>query len=267
MALTCPFWPFRIGTDPYRGTRGGSPQTGRLLPICDPGGEFFGGGVRRDDVGLMALAALHGPMDGSPGPASVSALARLRYREIWAVDFEFQAPDGERPEPVCMVARELRSGRLLRFWRDELLALSRPPFGIGADALFVAYYASAELGCFLALGWPMPLRILDLFAEFRATTNGLTLACGKGLLGALQWHDLNAMGADEKTAWRDLVLRGGPWSGEERRAVLDYCQADVDALDELLPRLLPTILGRQRNARTAFGQALLRGRYMAARPA
>src|SRR3954454_5063385 len=110
----------------------------------------------------------------------------------------------------------------------------------------------------------MPARILDLFAEFRATTNGLELACGKGLLGALQWHGLDAMAADEKTAMRDLVLRGGPWSPDERRAILDYCQADVDALAELLPRMLPAILGRQRDPCTALGQALLRGRYMAA---
>jgi DNA polymerase-1 len=32
------------------------------------------------------------------------------YRQIWLVDFEFQAPTGECPEPHCMVAREFRSG-------------------------------------------------------------------------------------------------------------------------------------------------------------
>ena len=35
------------------------------------------------------------------------------YREVWLVDFEFRAPDGERPEPVCMVARERRTGRTI----------------------------------------------------------------------------------------------------------------------------------------------------------
>ena len=38
------------------------------------------------------------------------------YREIWLVDFEFRAPPGERPEPLCMVAREWRSGRTIRLW-------------------------------------------------------------------------------------------------------------------------------------------------------
>jgi hypothetical protein len=49
-----------------------------------------------------------------------------------------------------MVARELGSNRLIRLWRDELG--SRPPFPVDDDALFVAYFASAELGCFLELG-------------------------------------------------------------------------------------------------------------------
>jgi DNA polymerase I len=87
------------------------------------------------------------------------------FDEIWLVDFEFRAPAGERPDPVCLCARELRSGRRLRLWRDELGAT--PPYSIGRHSLFVAYFASAELGCHLALGWPMPVRILDLFTEFR----------------------------------------------------------------------------------------------------
>jgi DNA polymerase-1 len=192
----------------------------------------------------------------------VTVLDALPYREIWAVDFEFQAADGERPVPVCLVARELRSGRLLRLWHDELGR--EPPFPVDAGSLFVAYYASAELGCFLALGWPMPLRILDLFAEFRAAINGWKPPCGFGLLGALAWHGLDGIAPAEKDAGRELVLRGGPWSEAEQRAVLDYCQSDVDALAALLPRMLPRILARQRNPKIALGQALLRGRYMAA---
>ena len=89
--------------------------------------------------------------------------------------------------------------------------------GSTRQALFVAYYASAELGCFLALGWPMPARILDLFAEFRAATNGRRTPCGAGLLGAMVWHGLDGMAADEKDAMRALAMRGGPYSADERR--------------------------------------------------
>jgi hypothetical protein len=192
----------------------------------------------------------------------VTVLNALPYREVWATDFEFLAADGERPVPVCLVARELRSGRLLRLWYNELGR--EPPLRTDAESLFVAYYASAELGCFLALGWPMPVRILDLFTEFRAATNGLKPPCGFGLLGALAWHGLDGIAPAEKDAGRELVLRGGPWSEAERLAILDYCQSDVDALVGLLLKMLPGILARQHEARVALGQALLRGRYMAA---
>jgi DNA polymerase I len=74
------------------------------------------------------------------------------FSEIWCLDFEFATEPGEHPWPVCMVAHELRCGRVLRLWRDELLMCGRAPFDVGPNALFVAYLASAELGCFLELG-------------------------------------------------------------------------------------------------------------------
>jgi DNA polymerase I len=180
-------------------------------------------------------------------------LAKWPYPEVWLVDFEFEAGTGERPVPVCLCARELRSGRELRLWRDKLgLA---PPYPIDVGSLFVAYYASAELGCHLALGWPMPARILDLFIEFRCSANGLTVPAGNGLIGALTAFGLDTIGAAEKEEMRALVMRGGPWSDDERANILDYCMGDVDALARLLPIMAPWI---------DLPRALLRGRYMAA---
>jgi DNA polymerase I len=161
------------------------------------------------------------------------------FREVVAADFEFVAAPGERPDPVCLVAHELRSGRRLRVWRDEFGRA--PPYAHGPDVLFVAFYASAEIGCCRVLGWPAPERILDLFIEFRARTNGLTTPLGSGLLGALATFGLDAMGATEKEEMRALILRGGPWSSDERNAILDYCEEDVAALERLLPAMLPKI--------------------------
>jgi hypothetical protein len=130
-----------------------------------------------------------------------------------------------------------------------------PPYPIGADSLLVAYYASAELGCHRVLDWPMPARILDLFPEFRNRTNGLETPAGNGLLGALAYSGLDAISAIEKKEMRDLAIRGGPFTTEERTALLDYCETDVAALARLLPAMLP---------RLDLPRALLRGRYMAA---
>ena len=177
------------------------------------------------------------------------------YPEIWLVDFEFGGATGEHPEPRCLVAREYHTGRLIRCCQDELHRLSKPPYPTGCGSLFVAYYASAELGCHLALDWPMPERILDLYAEFRCKTSGLPTTCGNGLLGALAHHGLPALAAAEKTSMRELSLRGGPYSDDERRRLLDYCQEDVDALAKLLPAMADDI---------DLPRALMRGRYMAA---
>jgi hypothetical protein len=47
-------------------------------------------------------------------------LSELPFDEIWPFDFEFISRPGERPDVVCLVARELRSGRTLRLWHDQL---------------------------------------------------------------------------------------------------------------------------------------------------
>jgi len=187
----------------------------------------------------------------------------LPYRYVVVADFEFEfgghdsfeaaSRSGERPHPVCMVARELRTGQGWRLWCDEFGPI--PPFPIGSDAVFVAFYASAELNCFHALGWPKPANILDLFAEFRDRTNGLTTPAGAGLVGALTYFGLDTIGAQEKDELRKRILAGGPWSASERAAILDYCATDIDALERLLPAMLPRI---------DLPHALLRGRYMAA---
>ena len=182
----------------------------------------------------------------------------LPFREVWALDTEFVAESGARPVPVCVVARELRSGRLVRLWQDEFA--DRPPFPVDNDTLFVAYFASAEWGCFLELGWALPTRVLDLYAEFRVETNGITLPEGRGLLCALSYHGITSITSEEKHEERALVMRGGPWSAGERRRVLDYCQSDVDVLGPLLERMAPAVLAR----RHGLGQALLRGRYTVA---
>ncbi len=178
-----------------------------------------------------------------------------QFKQIWFVDFEFSAPSGAVPQVRCLVARELYSGQLIRLWADELHELSRPPYGIGDESLLVAYYASAEIGCHLALGWDCPAHVLDLFCEFRNITNGLKSLCGDGLLGALAYFGLESVNSTEKKCMRDLALRGGDYTATEKRALLDYCESDVTALSQLLPVMLPRI---------DLPRAWLRGRYMKA---
>ncbi len=176
------------------------------------------------------------------------------FKEIWLVDYEFAAAPGERPVPLCLVAKELLTGRTVRLWGD---ALNGPaPFDLGPETLYVAYYASAEMGCHLALGWPLPANVLDLYAEFRVQTNGRVLPNGGGLLGALAYYGQDGISTLEKTDMRELVLRGGPYTPAERQAVLDYCETDVIATEKLLRSMTPVLCAQPRLA-----HALLRGRY------
>jgi hypothetical protein len=191
------------------------------------------------------------------------------FSEIWAADFEFRQPPGERPDPLCLVAREMRTNRTIRLWGDDLRRYFDAPFNTGPRSLFVAYLASAEMGCFLSLGWALPHFVLDLYAEFRLHTSGLPTPCGHGLLGALAYFGLSSE-VDEQTklAMRDLAQRGAPYTWREREELMRYCETDVNALARLLPAmsegierppaLMPT------DQEKAFGQALQRGDYLKA---
>ncbi len=174
------------------------------------------------------------------------------------MDFEYHpvgGREGNCPDPVCLVVRSYLTGQISRYWRDELKRMTSAPFPCGDDSLCVAYYASAEMDCFLALGWQLPVNLLDLFCEFRAKTNGLAPQFGAGLIGALLYFDFPAQDAADKDDMRQLVLSRGPWGAEEQGAILDYCQGDVDALRTLLAYMYPLV---------DWPRALLRGRYMMA---
>jgi DNA polymerase-1 len=177
---------------------------------------------------------------------------------IFLVDFEFypaHGREGNWPVPVCMVVREWPSGNTRRYWQDEIYNMTSAPFPTGTSALFVAYYASAEMDCFQALEWPLPTHVLDLFTEFRCLTNGLPLAHGNGLLGALMHYGLPTIGGEQKDAMRDLVLTGGPWDAAASEAILEYCESDVVALANLLSAM---------QGQLDWPRALVRGRYMKA---
>ena len=177
---------------------------------------------------------------------------------VFLIDFEFRPENGREgntPEPVCLVVKDFLSGVTSRFWKDDIHSRSSAPFSVGREALCVAYFASAEMDCFLKLGWQLPANVLDLYVEFRCLTNGTTPQNGANLLGALLYFGLPTISAQYKDAMRDLTLRGGPWSGQEQLDLLDYCETDVVALELLLPAMMPTL---------DLPRALMRGRYMKA---
>ena len=61
-----------------------------------------------------------------------------------------------------------------------------------------------------------------------------------------------SIGAVHKQQMIDRILKGAPFTAEERREILDYCWSDVHALERLLAAMLPDI---------KWTGALVRGRY------
>lgn len=118
--------------------------------------------------------------------------------------------------------------------------------------LFVAYYSSAEWGCHLALNWPLPLNVIDLYSEFRILTNGRP-GISKRLLGACSLFGVNAISESEKEVARNRIIEGPPYTDKEKEDILTYCASDVLETAELLKKMLPFI---------DTPRALFRGQYM-----
>src|SRR5215467_4491944 len=97
------------------------------------------------------------------------------FTEIVLCDFEYHYGTGGSSEgpplPVCACALEWYSRREYRLWTNELNR-DCPPWAHGRDVLFVSFNALAELGCYIALKWPLPACILDLLIEYRQLRNG-----------------------------------------------------------------------------------------------
>lgn len=171
--------------------------------------------------------------------------------KVWIVDFEFISTDGNRPEPVCMVATEINSGETKKIWLEGVKE-PRPPFNFD-EGYYVAYYSIAELSCHLVLNWPIPKNIIDLYPEYRILTNGF-FGEKRSLLDACAHFNVETITHDTKDTMRDRILQGAPFTDSEKQQILDYCESDVIATAALYKAMAPTI---------DTPRALFRGQYMA----
>lgn len=184
-----------------------------------------------------------------------------RFKHIILIDYEYreEAPYGH-VHPVCVVAKDLITGQEWREWLDDK-DHQDTVLPTGSDVLYVSYSAPAEWSCYLALGIELPENILDLHAFHRISKNGWKLPKrGKkknpktgeaivlkakpepytcSLLSMMHENGLGqlAIDAERKTEWRELILRGGPYTEEERQGILDYCSWDVRDLELLMPKV------------------------------
>lgn len=172
----------------------------------------------------------------------------------WSVDYEFMGGLPEsNPNPICYVAENVDTGEVIRHWIDGSEHL--PEYPTHGKALFIAFYASAEMSCHIALGFPKPLSIVDLFAEYRVTTNGRVTG-GNGLIKACENYGIKTMSKDYKEQMRDRIMQGPPYTEEEKEEILNYCQGDVTATTKLFHAM------KSSGSLNDLPNCLMRGRYM-----
>jgi hypothetical protein len=197
--------------------------------------------------------------------ASICDWRELPFREVWIVDTEFYpgpglsngGVEGDLLTPLCLVALELRSGRLVRLWQHELGPF--PPYRLDNDALLAGYMLAAEFGFHIARGWGEPACALDAYVEFRHYVNEGTVKSGDrdkgffGIGGALRYFCEDEIDLARKEGMRDRILQGPPFNTQEQQDILNYCEDDVRALARLFPHIVPTI--------RSLPQAMLRAKF------
>ncbi len=159
------------------------------------------------------------------------------FGSIVVFDFEYEVPDGELPNVLCMVAHvfdeHLEHVRTIELWRGEFGAT--PPFDVGPDTLFVAYSAWAEMQCFMRLGWKFPTHIFDQHTAYLAASNVLLphepdvprQKARKRLPDACRAYGLEGWERIEKDAISQAIGDGSWRTKYTPQEVLAYCEEDV----------------------------------------
>jgi DNA polymerase-1 len=179
------------------------------------------------------------------------------YERVWVLDTEYGILPGHHPNPVCLCAREIRTGAEIRIWRTDAHTC---PFTYDESTLFVGFNISSEWSVFLVWNWPLPTAIIDLMVEHSNlhNHNGLRVT-GEALLDVLRNYGLQGISAQAKDHGRSQAMRIAtlpePTSESERRELLEYCFTDVDETEHLFNAMVSYI---------DFPRALLRGRYTCA---
>jgi hypothetical protein len=212
------------------------------------------------------------------------ALRVKGYRRAWVVDTEYRS-FGNQPQARCLCGLDILSGEKIELWLAD--KVNTPcPFAMAADECFIFFAADADVGVFIAQGWPVPRHVIDVRVEFMRIRNGLPplspydggdpdiaaekeakagkklrKKAGKFSLARVAHHyGIPFISDEEKGDFRDLAMRPGRvFSNSEKAGMLDYCHGDVAATAEAARRMWeeaglsnPHILN----------QALIRGFYM-----
>jgi hypothetical protein len=194
----------------------------------------------------------------------VATLVARKRRRVWVLDSEYQSVDAGIQHPHCLCAIDLISRERVEVWLEPGTPC---PFLMTSDELFILWAADADILTFIAMGWPVPLNVIDPRVEWMRIDNGGNQykptgeKKGHSLLDAARALGVKAIPDSVKKYWRDIAIRGGPFTEEEKIGLIRYCRSDVDCTVRVLLALWDLI---ELADPLIYAQALIRGRYMAA---
>ena len=136
------------------------------------------------------------------------------FEQIVCFDTEFSALGGNKLTPRCLVAQIINTGEIIH----QIPGTPCPRLTEllnSTDTLFVAFYASAEVGYLLGCDLPIPKYLICLFSNFKFFTNGKKIHQRASLNFACQYFKIPTMTSSKKDAGRTLALKEGPLSDTE----------------------------------------------------
>jgi DNA polymerase-1 len=147
------------------------------------------------------------------------------FHDVLFVDTEFRSIPGERPNPICLCALSGITRNEYKIWLTDG-APTACPIPNDSGVLFVCYSARAELGVYLALGWALPVNVLDLHVEHLRLTNGQRWESCK-LASLCRQLGFPSPANEHKEQMRRRIIDGPPFASDERENILTYCLDDA----------------------------------------
>ncbi len=180
-------------------------------------------------------------------------VAGLTCRTVWLIDVVCQHHAGDVSHTICMSAKNLVSGQFVREWlvNNEGESVCSP-FHFDESTIVITHHSTPVVSCFLTLGWPLPVYLVDLYAEFRNISNGIYFgACS--CADMLKFFGSSFIDAVVRLDMLQLIQRGGAYSGQEMAALQNYCDRNVAVTERLFECLKPHLDAER---------TLFRGEYM-----
>lgn len=178
-------------------------------------------------------------------------ISSLPMEAIWALSIIQTRRFNGNPS-AGLAALNLGTGEKRELWIAD--RGGPPPVIFGNDDLCICFDAMPKITLFLAQGWPLPDKLLDIMTELRNLFNDLQVKVIVGLEEATKHLGID-ISFYQREEIQKLRARGGRYTLEEKEALLAYCAKEVIATAELYKRTRAVI---------SLDQALKRGRHLVA---